>query len=70
MVCAWGNNVSPVDKGQSGSKKVLGILREEGKTPYTLGCPTKQGQPRHPLYVRGDTAAVEWNSLDSSLRSE
>ncbi len=61
VVCAWGNNVYRVGKGQSRVQEVLAIIREQGKTPHTLGHLTKESQPRHPLYLRGDIQPVLWN---------
>ena len=64
VVCAWGNRGALGNRGKEARELIQGQCE-----PHVLGL-TKQGQPRHPLYVRGETAAVEWSSLDSSLRSE
>ena len=61
VVCAWGNNVSHVDKWQPRVQEVLAIIREQGKTPHTLGHLTKESQPRHPLYLSTDIERVPWN---------
>lgn len=48
-VCAWGSNADPVR-----AQAVVGSLIIARATLRCLGV-TKDGQPRHPLYVRGDT---------------
>lgn len=55
VVCAWGNGKSGrlarmVDER---SRWVLGIIRDHGHSPMRIGPPTKDGHPRHPLYLRG-----------------
>lgn len=49
MILAWGN----WGKLQNRSQEVLNLLSGEGEL-YCLGC-TQSGQPRHPLYVKGNT---------------
>lgn len=53
VVAAWG--VHGVLNGRAG--QVATLLRAWGVEPVCLGV-TKGGHPRHPLYVRGDTAAI------------
>lgn len=51
IVAAWGNRGGALGR----DKAVLDLLeRAWNGTIYCLGT-TAQGQPRHPLYVRGDT---------------
>ena len=61
VVCAWGNNVSLVDKGQSRIQEVLEMIRQHGETPYRLGSLTVKCNPRHPLYLSTDIERVPWN---------
>lgn len=50
IVCAWGSHGRLADRDRS----VMDILRGRGRiAPYALGL-TKDGQPRHPLYLRAD----------------
>ena len=63
VVCAWGNNVSHVDKGQPRVQEVLAIIRGQDKTPHTLGHLTKESQPRHPSRLSGDTKPGPWNGV-------
>jgi len=55
VVCAWGAHSMAVGR----SAAVAEIMRQAGARLWCLGT-TKQGYPRHPLYVRGDQALVEW----------
>jgi hypothetical protein len=50
VVVAWGT------KGGKRAGEVLGLL---AKPPMCLGL-TKDGHPRHPLYVKGDTKPIPW----------
>lgn len=53
IVCAWGSHGSHLEQGET----VLGWL---GYRPrYALGL-TSSGQPRHPLYVPGNTPLIEF----------
>lgn len=54
MVCAWGANAKPERVAQA-----VQALRAAGAKLYCLGT-TKDGHPRHPLYVRGDQPLVPW----------
>ena len=51
IVCAWGNRGGYMGRAQ----EVVSILRKAGAKLYTLGELTKQGQPRHPLFVPAHT---------------
>jgi hypothetical protein len=53
VVAAWGAH--GVLNGRAG--QVASRLRTSGAEPVCLGV-TKDSHPRHPLYVRGDTAAI------------
>lgn len=54
IVCAWGANAKPARV-----REVAGILRAHGSRLMCLGT-TKDGAPRHPLYVRADQPLVEY----------
>jgi len=43
------------------AREVASLLAASGVTPWCLGV-TKAGQPRHPLYVSGDTTLVPWEA--------
>lgn len=56
VVCAWG----AWGKGHHGDGHDVADCLEGINVPlYVLGF-TKQGHPRHPLYVRGDTEPQRW----------
>lgn len=55
-VAAWGSvkkQIRPI------ADKVVKVVREGGFKLMCLGT-TKDGSPRHPLYVRGDAPLIEW----------
>ena len=52
VVCAWGSNARP-----ERAACVVSIMRDAGARLWCLGT-TKNGSPRHPLYVRGDAEPV------------
>jgi hypothetical protein len=54
VVCAWGSNAKP-----ERAARVASIMRDAGARLWCLGM-TKDGSPRHPLYVRADQPLVEW----------
>jgi hypothetical protein len=62
VVAAWGLNVITV--GAPAAQRVawvLGQLERHSIQLYCLGTTAGiAGQPRHPLYVRGDTPLTEW----------
>lgn len=58
IVCAWGANAK--DKRV---RAVVSLFRAAGAKLYCLGT-TKDGHPRHPLYVRGDQKLVDWDSSE------
>ena len=53
VVLAWGAHGAKYGRGQ----RVEDLVRECGKDVVTLGR-TKSGEPKHPLYLRADTAAL------------
>jgi hypothetical protein len=55
FVCGWGTHADKVSPGRAQS--VLEMLQGEGVVPHALGL-TKDGHPRHPLYLPYDVAPV------------
>ena len=49
IICGWGAHGSFMDRG----KHVLTLLHGAGARPEALAL-TADGEPRHPLYLRGD----------------
>jgi len=56
IVCAWG-----ADAKQSRVLEVMRMLTFGGARLKCLGT-TKNGSPRHPLYVRGDQPLIDWSA--------
>lgn len=56
IVCAWGANAKPERVAA-----VASILTAAGGRLWCLGT-TKDGHPRHPLYVRGDQKLIPWSA--------
>lgn len=55
VVAAWGVHGAFLGRQEAVSKLLA------GRPLWCLGT-TKEGYPRHPLYVRGDTPLVRWES--------
>lgn len=55
VICGWGLHGAFLDQGAA----MRGRLRECGVTLWHLGL-TKDGQPRHPLYVANAVQPVRW----------
>jgi hypothetical protein len=55
VVAAWGYHGDYLQRGTA----VSGLLTRAGIRLYCLGC-TKNGEPRHPLYLRADTRPVPY----------
>jgi hypothetical protein len=55
VVAGWGNHGSLFGRAETVRKLLAGA----GVPLYHLGL-TGAGEPRHPLYVRGDTVPVRW----------
>lgn len=55
VVVAWGVHGAHMDRAAS----VLRLLREAGVNPYCLGV-TKDGHPKHPLYLRSDVETTPY----------
>ncbi len=56
VVCGWGVHGKFIDQGLA----VLGWLQAFGIQPLALGA-TKDGHPRHPLYLPGDAGLVPFS---------
>jgi len=61
ILCAWGNHGSFRQR----DAQALALLRATGKPLFHLGL-TRQGQPRHPLYVASAQMPLAW---DDAARS-
>jgi hypothetical protein len=59
VVCAWGalDRRLPPDR----VRRVIGLILDAGHRPYCFGT-TKQGHPKHPLYLRKDTPIVPFDT--------
>ena len=55
VVCAWGSNARP-----ERAARVVNIMRDADARLWCLGT-TKDGSPRHPLYVRADQQLIGWS---------
>lgn len=55
IVCAWGAHGAHLGRGRT----VEALLRATGRPLYHLGL-TRDGHPRHPLYVAYATEPVPW----------
>jgi hypothetical protein len=55
VVCAWGAHPGTTER----ARQVMELLRNRRISPLCLGT-TKGGQPRHPLYVSGNTPVVRF----------
>lgn len=55
VVCAWGAHGSAVGRGSA----VRRLIADAGKTPHHLGL-SKDGHPKHPLYLPYETALEAW----------
>lgn len=56
VICAWGAHGAHLDRGH----QVGRMLRDGGWPLYHLGL-TKQGHPRHPLYIANAQQPVPWH---------
>lgn len=57
VVCAWGTHATRFQRGAA----VEIMLRTAGIEPRVLGL-TKDGHPKHPLYLRSDLTPVPWEA--------
>lgn len=55
IICAWGAHGAHLDRGAT----VESLLRATGHPLHHLGL-TKDGQPRHPLYIAYDRQPEPW----------
>ena len=51
VVVAWGGSVPRRPAWSNRPREVFRMICQEGRCPYMLGRPTKEGQPKHPLYL-------------------
>jgi len=52
VVVGWGSDPTLAAAGRD--RAVLAVLRDAGTRPMRIGPPTKDGHPRHPLYLRSE----------------
>lgn len=57
VIVAWGANAGPVP---GRANEVADLIAVHGGCSYALGV-TKDGHPRHPLYVRADAELIDWS---------
>ena len=55
IICAWGTHGAHLDRGA----RVESILRSTGRPLFTLGL-SKEGHPKHPLYIGYDRQPEPW----------
>lgn len=55
VVCAWGTHGAHLERGRA----VEALLRSTGVPLHHLGL-TKDGQPKHPLYIGYDVQPMPW----------
>jgi hypothetical protein len=56
IVCAWGTHGAYLDRGESVGR----LLKESGRPLHHLGL-TRDGHPRHPLYVGYAVQPLPWD---------
>jgi len=56
IVCAWGTHGAHLDRGAH----VAALLRRTGRPLHHLGL-TRDGHPRHPLYIGYDQPPIPWD---------
>lgn len=62
IVCAWGGPYSPKALGKLVRRRALMVrCLLGGRTLHCLQT-AKGGEPRHPLYLRGELSPVEWRA--------
>ena len=61
IICAWGAHGGFIGQDET----VKGWLEDTGKPLYALGL-TKEGHPRHPLYLPSNTQLVRMDQVSAS----
>ncbi|MCB2117354.1 MAG: DUF1643 domain-containing protein [Rhodobacteraceae bacterium] len=61
VLCGWGTHGALLGRGAA----VEALLRREGLALLALGL-TRQGHPRHPLYVAYDVAPMPWAGAENT----
>jgi hypothetical protein len=56
IICAWGSHGAYLDRG----RRVAGILRATDRPLWHLGL-TRDGQPKHPLYIGYSRQPEPWD---------
>lgn len=60
VVCSWGGPYSPKALGALVRTRAVRVKRLLAGHPLRCLATAKGGEPRHPLYLRGDLMPVEW----------
>lgn len=61
VICAWGTHGAHLDRGA----EVTAMLHRIGVQPKVLGL-TKNGTPKHPLYIGYAQQPVEWDIAEAA----
>ena len=56
IICAWGTHGAHLDRGPA----VERLMRATGRPLHHLGL-TRDGHPKHPLYIGYTVAPMDWN---------
>lgn len=68
VICGWGANVANQSGWMTWQEKVIATIKAHLQ-PEALGI-TKQGYPRHPLYMKADSEPKSLDALLQALESE
>ncbi len=60
IICGWGVHARTREREDI---QVVKLIRECGKKPYVFGL-TRDGYPKHPLYLAGSARPFEWKAYD------
>ncbi|MFM0126090.1 DUF1643 domain-containing protein [Paraburkholderia sp. RL18-101-BIB-B] len=64
VICAWGSNARPEH-----AARVASIMLDAGARLWCLDT-TKDGSPRHPLYMRNDQPLIAWSPAAVAASAE
>ena len=62
IVCAWGSHGAHLGRGA----EVERLMRDSGRPLHHLGL-TRDGQPRHPLYIGYGTRPMRWDASGGDI---
>lgn len=66
IVVAWGASGSKLSRWDSAQLQAVTALRTAGAL-YSIGAPTKDGHPRHPLYLKADESLQPWPVVGGAI---